>query len=86
MRFSETGKKKYFDSLRKNQRNSNVPVKRPRCFDCNSGGRQEMECGMCGQTKSLNHFSKAARRKGDNPVSLEKCWFTGNLTGVLALY
>jgi len=41
---------------------------------------------MCGQTKSLNHFSKAARRKGDNPVSLEKCWFTGNLTGVLALY
>lgn len=69
LRFSQSALTKYFGSLDKNRRNSRTQVKLPRCLECNPQNRTEMTCVMCGNTKSLDLFAKAQRRKTDDAVS-----------------
>lgn len=68
VRFSETMKKKYMDSLSRHQRNSRVGIKYPRCVECAGGNIQELKCVMCDATKSLDHFARTQRRKPDDAV------------------
>lgn len=69
MRFSESSKRKWQESIRANRRNPKISIKLPRCVDCTSQSRQEMKCVMCGLVKSLDKFSKKQRQNTDDAVS-----------------